>query len=478
MKYPVIIQGGMGMGVSNWHLANTVSRLGQMGVISGTAIDTIFARRLQDGDPGGHMRRALGHFPVPAIADKFLKRYFRPGGRPPGRPYDRIPMFSFDLGPEVFELSILANFAEVFLAKEGHQNPVGINLLHKIQFPNLSSLYGAMLAGVDYVLMGAGIPRDIPGILDKFASHEPAEMKIPIVGGPAKEEKILRFEPRKIMGKKLPPLKRPLFLGIISSAVLASALALKCESRVDGFIVEGAPAGGHNAPPRGPLSLNERGEPIYGPRDEADLKKIKAVGRPFWLAGSCATPEKLAEARAQGAVGVQVGTAFAFCRESGMAEHVKKKVLELSRRGEIDVFTDPNASPTKFPFKVVRLEETMSEAQDYARRERICDLGYLRTAYRRPDGGIGYRCAAELPANFVRKGGSPEDVGGRKCLCNGLLAAIDLPQTQSGSYKELPIVTSGDDLRNVGRFLKDGQTSYSAQDVLEFILQPVKGIIA
>jgi nitronate monooxygenase len=105
-----------------------------------------------------------------------------PQGRQAGAPYKRIPMFSFHPRPEVFELSVLANFAEVFLAKEGHKNPVGINLLHKIQFPNLTSLYGAMLAGVDYVLMGAGIPRDIPGILDKFAKHEPAEMKIPDPG--------------------------------------------------------------------------------------------------------------------------------------------------------------------------------------------------------------------------------------------------------------------------------------------------------
>ena len=128
------------------------------------------------------MRRALEHFPAPKISAEFLSRYFRPGGRPPGTPYKRIPMFSFAPAPEVFELSVLANFTEVYLAKEGHKNPAGINLLHKIQFPNLSSLYGAMLAGVDYVIMGAGIPRDIPSILDKFAHHKPAEMKIPILG--------------------------------------------------------------------------------------------------------------------------------------------------------------------------------------------------------------------------------------------------------------------------------------------------------
>jgi NAD(P)H-dependent flavin oxidoreductase YrpB (nitropropane dioxygenase family) len=47
---PVIIQGGLGAGISNWRLAHAVSQLGQLGVVSGTALDQIFARRLQDGD--------------------------------------------------------------------------------------------------------------------------------------------------------------------------------------------------------------------------------------------------------------------------------------------------------------------------------------------------------------------------------------------------------------------------------------------
>ena len=46
MKEPVIIQGGMGAGVSNWRLAQAVSRLGQLGLVSGTALDQIMARRL------------------------------------------------------------------------------------------------------------------------------------------------------------------------------------------------------------------------------------------------------------------------------------------------------------------------------------------------------------------------------------------------------------------------------------------------
>ncbi|MDE3217251.1 MAG: nitronate monooxygenase, partial [Gemmatimonadota bacterium] len=48
---PTVIQGGMGAGVSNWMLARAVSLRGQLGVVSGTVIDTIFVRRLQDGDP-------------------------------------------------------------------------------------------------------------------------------------------------------------------------------------------------------------------------------------------------------------------------------------------------------------------------------------------------------------------------------------------------------------------------------------------
>ena len=65
---PKIIQGGMGAGVSSWYLANTVANLGQLGVVSGTAIELIVARRLQDGDEGGHMRRALAAFPFPEMA--------------------------------------------------------------------------------------------------------------------------------------------------------------------------------------------------------------------------------------------------------------------------------------------------------------------------------------------------------------------------------------------------------------------------
>lgn len=107
-------------------------------------------------------------------------------------------------------------------------------------------------------------------------------------------------------------------MAIISSYVLALTLAPKASGRVDGSVVEGPTAGGHNAPPRGALHLNDRGEPVYGDRDVPGLEKIRDLGLPFWLAGSFATPERLAEARRAGAAGIQEGTAFAFCDESGV----------------------------------------------------------------------------------------------------------------------------------------------------------------
>ena len=54
---PPIIQGGMGIGVSGWRLARAVSQLGQLGVVSGTALDLLLTRQLQLGDTGGHLRR-------------------------------------------------------------------------------------------------------------------------------------------------------------------------------------------------------------------------------------------------------------------------------------------------------------------------------------------------------------------------------------------------------------------------------------
>jgi len=470
---PTIIQGGLGVAISNWQLAKAVSQLGQLGVVSGTVLSQVLASRLTDGDLAGHVRRALSQFPLPEPVQNILDRYYVPGGKAPDQPYKSPPAYT--IRPPVFldQVTALANYVEVFLAKENHPGLVGINLLEKVQMPNLASLYGAMLAGVDFVLMGAGIPTHIAGILDKLANHEPVSYRLDVADTEKDDDYRIHFDPEQIfpgIARMFAQLKRPQFLPIISSVVLAQALLKRSEGKVDGFVIEGPTAGGHNAPPRGALKLNEKGEPIYGERDTVDLEKMKQLGLPFWLAGGYGHPAQLQHALEAGAAGIQVGTAFALCDESGLEPELKKRLFRQVLDEEAQVFTSAAASPTGFPFKVALLEGTMSQKEVYDERPRLCDLGFLRTLFKRDDGSVGYRCPAEPVDNYVKKGGQVEDTVGRTCLCNNLLATAGYPQRRKNGYVEAPLVTAGDDLVNVRQLIRAGKTRYSAEDVINYLL--------
>lgn len=471
--HPMIIQGGMGVAVSNWRLAKAVSQCGQLGVVSGTFLDTIIARRLQDGDRDGSIRRALSRFPLPDVARRVLQDFFVDGGKASSTPYKPVGMHCMRSARRLIELTIVANFVEVFLAKENHEGAVGINYLTKIDLPTLPSLYGAMLAGVDYVLMGAGIPKAIPVILDRLSLHQAVSLKIEVQGVAGDDNFEVSFDPAGYSSTHAKALKRPYFFPIVSSSTLAQSLARKASGRVDGFVVEHYSAGGHNAPPRGGLQVDFRGEPIYGPKDEPWVEDFVKLGLPFWWAGSCASPERLQEMVSRGARGIQVGTAFAYCNESGITDSIKKRVIEGVLSGQESVFTDPRASSSGYPFKVVQLVGSLSEEEEYDRRTRICDLGYLRCAYKTEAGNVAFRCPAEPIDDFVRKGGQLEETIGRKCLCNGLLSTVGYPQVRGDEYVEPPLVTAGAELSCLRRFLLPGENSYSAQRVLEHLLGTV-----
>lgn len=467
---PRIIQGGMGAAVSSWRLARAVSATGHLGVVSGTALDVVYARRLQDGDKEGHVRRAMAAFPVPEVAQRVLDTYYQPAGRPASRPYRNVPMFTLAPPVALQELTVIANFCEVYLAKEGHPGVVGINYLRKIELPIPFACLGAMLAGVDYVLVGAGSPAEMPELLRRLARRDGVALSVRTQGTTSADgEFAVRCSPRALLGAG-PPLHRPQLLAIVASTDLAAGLAADPATRPDGFVIEGHTAGGHNAPPRGPRRMSPTGEPVYDDRDTVDLDAVRALGLPFWLAGSQGSPEGLRAAVAAGAAGVQVGTAFEFCAESNLADALKRRVLLALAHGDVRVRTDWRVSPTGFPFKVLDVAGTLSDP-DVTARPHVCDIGALRSPYRQADGTIGYRCPAEPIKMYLDKGGRAANTEGRVCLCNALLATAGLPQRRPHGYDEPAIVTSGDDFSGVAALVRSRPDAapYPASAVIDYL---------
>ena len=462
MMLPPIIQGGMGVAVSGWPLASAVSREGQCGVVSGTAMPMTLVHRLQSGDRDGQYRKALTAFPSQTMAQRVLQRWYIPGGTPAGVSLANPPMPTWPLRQDLLELTVAGVFAEIYLAKlHGGTGPVGVNLLTKVEVLTLPSLYGAMLAGVDVVFMGAGIPRSIPGALDAFARGEIATLPLTVAGS---DSLMMHLDPSELLGFAAPTLNRPAFFPIVSSQILASILLRKSNGTIDGFVIEHHSAGGHNAPPRGGAAARAGKSPVWQERDQASLKAFREIGLPFYLAGGQDGASALRLAQEQGAAGVQIGTAFAFCRESGLREDLKSRVLDAVGRNQAQVITDPLASPAGLPFKVIQLPGTLSDLQLYLERQRRCELGHLRTACRRSDGTLAWRCPAEPEQAYLAKGGKPEELLGRRCLCAGLLSAAGITDPL-----EPAILTAGDALVGLARFLPPGQLSYSARDVIQQI---------
>lgn len=166
----------MGVGVSSWRLARRVAELGELGVVSGTGIDTVVVRELQQGDPHDRLR-VLQAYPDPEIVARLRERFYVEGGLDEGRPYRLLPIHRFKPTRQSQRVLAAAAFSEVALAREGHEGPIGINLLAKLKRYTLPCLYGALLAGVDAVMMGAGIPAEEALELRKLA----AGLRIPTI---------------------------------------------------------------------------------------------------------------------------------------------------------------------------------------------------------------------------------------------------------------------------------------------------------
>ena len=464
-----IIQGGMGVGTSSSRLANTVSRAGQLGVVSGTAVTHSLVRRLQLGDED--VKRAVEQFPYEDIAGLTLDRYFIQGGKDPQAKFKNPGM----PGPKNCDLyqalTVLGSFVEVSMAKEGHSNPVGINLLHKIQSPHLPTLHGAMMAGVDYLLMGAGIPIDIPPTLNALLQHEETSYLIDTAKGSAQPKIQIDFHPETILGSQKVELHKPEFMPIIASKVLAMKFK-RMENDIAGVIVESSKAGGHNAPPRNKVK--------YGEKDIVTTDELNKIGVSYFLAGDWGYHNSVTDAVAAGAKGVQVGSLFALCEESGFAPEYKhmliEKMLEREAIGkQLRIDTSYRSSPTGYPFKEVPIEGSISTPLAYAEREdgnRICDMGYLREHKVTENGKIVSLCPSEPVDAYVKKGGLIEDTIGRKCICNHLMTTAGIGQIRKNGREELPIFTLGDAAPRATEIIRKfnpGGLSYSAANVLDYL---------
>jgi hypothetical protein len=169
---------------------------------------------------GTGARWASEQFPDAAIAERLLSRYFKPEGRG-GKPYRNLHKRIIDPrtdrqreGPaDLQELAVVSAFAEVMRAKHHHDGVVGINVLRKIAMPIPATIYGAMLAGVDVVLTGAGSPDEMPRLLDALARHDEGVLSVKVLRAPSRAEHATRFAPAHVAGLPIgAPLGRPPFL--------------------------------------------------------------------------------------------------------------------------------------------------------------------------------------------------------------------------------------------------------------------------
>jgi NAD(P)H-dependent flavin oxidoreductase YrpB (nitropropane dioxygenase family) len=274
-------------------------------------------------------------------------------------------------------------------------------------------------------------------------------------------------------------------LAIVSSNTLAKYLLREEKKSPNGFIIESPTAGGHNAPPRGSLTLNEDGEPIYGERDEVGLLGIAKLGHPFWLAGNfktadgkmqqASTPEGLRASKIQGAKGIQVGSIFALCEDSGFVPEARHELVDQALGDGIKVVTSATASSTGYPFKVAQLEGTLSDEEVYKGRKPVCDLGFLCDSHIK-DGKVIFSCPAEPVDKHLKKGGQLADTIARLCLCNGLLATVGLGQVRINratgeEYHEPPVFTLGDGVNEAVRGIAGdrGYPRFWAKDVLAWL---------
>lgn len=275
-----IVQGGMGVGVSAHKLAGSVAALGGVGTISSVDL------RRHHPDL---MERTQGLATVP-------------GG-------DAAAKAAIDAA------NLEAIGREIALARERSQGRglLAINVMRAVA-EYAASVKKALECGIDAVVVGAGLPLDLPDL----AAEHPQAMLVPILSDARGVQLIVKKWERK---KRLP----------------------------DAIVIEHPRlAGGH----LGAAKIADLGDPRFDfenviPQSRAFLKSAGIEQEiPLIAAGGIRTHADIARLQSLGAAAVQLGTPFAVTEE-GDASEAFKQVLAAAKDEDMVEFTSVAGLPAR-----------------------------------------------------------------------------------------------------------------------------------
>lgn len=333
-----IIQGGMGVGVSLHPLAKAVAQEGGIGIVSSACLDRLVTKRT------GKKKNAYS-----------------------------------------------AAYEEVSLSKVKN-GFIGINIMMALVRDFSNSVKGALDAGADVIISGAGLPLNLPAIQ---------------------------------------PPKDTALIPIVSSARALDIICKKWEKlgyRPDAVVLEGPLAGGH-------LGFRIDQVDLEANRLENLLPPVKDVAMkcgnfPVIVAGGIYSHDDIVTFMDMGADGVQMGTRFLVTKESSATDTYKQKVL---RATEIDIVVAHRpGSPCGLPFRVIKQSPMYVSALKQLRIPK-CDKGYV--LLKDAEGNFTVCPAKESNENHF-------------CICNGLLS--------SGGYnpdKEEALYTVGTNAARVNQIV-------------------------
>lgn len=341
---PEIIQGGMGVGVSLAPLASAVAKEGGVGVISSAALDRIVSRRIG---------RKVNTYEAARI--------------------------------EVANTKTMSNYGLV-----------GINIMCALVEDYEDSVRGALDAGVNFIISGAGLPLGLPSIQD------PGDTAL---------------------------------IPIVSSARALELICRKWERlryRPDAVVLEGPLAGGHLGFKMDQIELeSNRLENLFLP--VKDMAK-KYGDFPVIVAGGIYAREDIVRFLKMGADGVQMGTRFLATEESSASDQYKQAVVRAKSDDIIvvDPKINPPGSPCGLPFRIIKQSPMFISAQK-KRRAPKCDKGYVLL---KDESGKFTRCPAK------------ESNENCFCICNGLLSSAGY-----NSGEEEPLYTVGTNANRVDKIV-------------------------